>query len=94
MGVRRTLQRMGKNFRTVANYIEVEVSELGPTHLQLATWMRAELLARHRRPTLIFANYRRGVLQETLALLNATGTVTISESNLEQQRVVFSVQWQ
>lgn len=94
MGVRRTLHRMGKNFRTVANFIETEVTDQGPNQLQLATWMRADLLARHRRPTLIFANYRRGVLQETLALLGATGTVAVTESNLEKQRVVFSIQWQ
>jgi uncharacterized protein (TIGR02265 family) len=94
MGVRRTLHRMGKNFSTVANFIETESTDLGSNQLQLATWMRPDLLARHRRPTLIFANYRRGVLQETLALLGATGTVKVNESNVEKQRVVFAIQWQ
>lgn len=94
MGVRRTMHRMGKNFRTIANYIEVEVKELGEKKLELQTWMRPEHLARHKRPTLIFANYRRGVLQETLELLGATGTVSIAQMDQGKQRVVFSVEWQ
>jgi uncharacterized protein (TIGR02265 family) len=94
MGVRRTMHRMGKNFRAIANYIETEVVDTGPNAVELRTWMRPDLLVHHKRPTLIFANYRRGVLHETLALVNTRGTVTISHMDLNTQKVVFTVQWE
>jgi uncharacterized protein (TIGR02265 family) len=93
LGAKRTMLRMGRNFRTVANYIECTTVEDGPNGVLLTTYMKPEYLPAHTPKRGIFFDYRRGILERTLALLGHDGSVELADRDLEQQRAVFRVQW-
>ena len=93
IGPRRTLLRMGRNFKQASNYLETEITELGPKELLIRTFTNERFLARATDRTHLVTDYRRGVLQEVLALLGAEGTVDIAELHVDKQDVSFRVAW-
>jgi uncharacterized protein (TIGR02265 family) len=90
-GTRRTLLRMGRNFRTAANYIETENTELGPKELRIRTWINPKFLPRIADRSMLIADYRRGVLEEVIALLGSTGTVEFVDVNPDVHDITFHI---
>ncbi len=93
IGAKRTLMRMGRNFRSVTNYVEIEATEKGPTAIELKTWMIPLHLERHRERTDIFVSYRQGVIEETLKLLGRDGAVEISHCDRERLSATYLIHW-
>jgi uncharacterized protein (TIGR02265 family) len=93
VGVRRTLLRMGRNFKTGSNYLETEFTEVGPTELLLRTWVEPRYLPRISERSTAILDYRRGILEEVLAQLNAQGSVEVVAQNIETREATFRVAW-
>ncbi|MFT3710986.1 MAG: DUF2378 family protein [Archangium sp.] len=93
IGVKRTLMRMGRNFRQASNYLETEISDVGEKEVRIRTYTHQKFLARATDRTNLVTDYRRGVLTEVLVLLGAVGTVDIIERSLEKQDSTFRVTW-
>jgi uncharacterized protein (TIGR02265 family) len=93
IGVKRTLQRMGRNFRQASNYLETEITDVGPKELRIRTFTAAAFLPRATDRTNLVTDYRRGVLTEVLVLLGAQGRVEVLEQDLERQDSTFRVTW-
>lgn len=93
IGPRRTLHRMSHNFRSAANYIGCEAKDLGPRHVELRTWMLPEYLPAWRNRPTFFVHYRRGVLEELMALQNVAATVDILSYRAEDQVAVYAITW-
>ena len=92
-GIKRTLLRMGRNFRTAANYIESELVEVGPKEVRIRTYIHEKFLPRVTDRSLLISEYRQGVLQEVVALLGGKGEVRLVEAHLERQDVTFRITW-
>lgn len=95
LGVRRTLHRMGRNFKTSGNYTETTVTDVEPGRVHLHTWVLPEYLPRIPKdsPPLVF-DYRHGVLEGTLDLLNAPNPdITIIERDEVQFSVKYDIRW-
>lgn len=93
IGVKRTLLRMGRNFKQAANYLECEAKDVGPREVHLRTFTAPRYLGRTSDRTTLITDYRRGVLEEVLTLLGASGTVEALEVRLAEQDVTFRVTW-
>ncbi|GMU61072.1 MAG: DUF2378 family protein [Myxococcales bacterium] len=94
IGVKRTLLRMGRNFRTAANYIEVDVLDVGPREVHLRAQVGEEFMPRvGPAANDIILHYRRGVLEETLVLLGVTGTVDVLEAPAQRPGGLFRITW-
>lgn len=94
IGVKRTLLRMGRNFRTAANYIETEVQDVGPKEVHLRATVGAEFLPRVAPgANALIINYRRGVLEQTLVLLGVEGSVEVLEVEAGRPGAVFRITW-
>lgn len=93
IGPRRTLLRMGRNFKQATNYIESETKETGPKELLLRTYTHERFLDRTRDRSLLVPEYRRGVIEEILKLIRAEAVVEFVESHPEKQDVTFRVRW-
>lgn len=93
IGARRTFLRMGRNFKTVANYIDCAAVERGEKSVELSTWMTEPFLSNHKSRTDVFVHYRRGVLQRTLELLKESGSVEISAQDPQQQKATYLIAW-
>ncbi len=76
-GTKRTLMRMGRNFRTAANYIETEITDAGPKTVRIRTFIPPKFLPRVPGDSMLIAEYRQGVLQEVISLLGSQGSVQI-----------------
>jgi len=94
VGVKRTLLRMGRNFRTAANYIETESVEVGPKELRIRTFISEKFLPRVTDRSMLIVEYRQGVLQEVMALVGGQGTVEIVDAKPERHDVTFRITWQ
>jgi uncharacterized protein (TIGR02265 family) len=94
IGAKRTLLRMGRNFRTAANYIDAEVTDVGPREVHLRLTVGDEF-----RPRVgpdandVIVHYRHGVLEETLALLGVNGTVEVLEVHPDRPGARFRITW-
>lgn len=93
LGVKRTLMRMGRNFRTAANYIETEQTDVGPKELRIRTFINEKFLPRVNDRTMLIVEYRQGVLQEVLKLVGGEGTVEIVDAKPELHDVTFRITW-
>ena len=93
LGPRRTLLRMGRNFRTASNYLETEFTEVGPKELLIRTFVNEPYRSQLTERTTLMLDYRRGILEETLTLVGARGTVTVARSNPEQHDITFRAVW-
>ncbi len=95
LGPRRTLERMARNFRTAANYIECEAKVIGPQEVELFTYMRAPYVESWRGRSSITLDYRHGVLEGTLEVLGAKNPrVEIIERDLEAQSARYRARWE
>lgn len=92
-GTRRTLMRMGRNFRTAANYVETEVTEVGPNEVHIRTFISPRFLPRVSDRSMLIAEYRHGVLQEVLTLLGSKGSVKMARVRADLQDVTFHITW-
>ena len=93
-GVKRTLMRMGRNFRTAANYIETEVADVGPKEIRIRTFISEKFLPRVSDRSMLIVEYRQGVLQEVLSVLGAKGVVKIVDVNPARHDVTFHITWE
>ncbi len=93
-GVKRTLMRMGRNFKTAANYIESEVSDLGPKEMSIRTYVPDHFLPKMTEQSQLFVEYRQGVLQAVLEVLGAQGTVEIVHADLPRHDFTYRISWQ
>lgn len=95
LGVRRTMHRMGRNFRTSGNYTETAVSDVGPQNVVVHTWVMPEYLAAMPRDCgPLFFDYRQGVLEGALELIGAKqGVVIIAERDEVRLSVKYDIQW-
>lgn len=94
LGVKRTLLRMGRNFRTAANYVETEFTELGPKELLIRTWVSEVYLAKIKDRSNLILEYRQGVLQEVLVLVGGKGTVELIKADPTRLDGTFRASWE
>lgn len=95
LGVRRTMHRMGRNFRTSGNYTDTAVTDVEPQHVVLHTWVMPEFLPRMPKDAgPLFVDYRQGVLEGTLEIIGAReGVVTVIERDEQRLQVKYDVRW-
>lgn len=93
IGVKRTLLRMGRNFKQATNYIEADIVDVGPKEVRIRTYTADRYLARITDRSELISEYRRGLLEEILVILNTEGTVTLTERHPERHEVTFLVAW-
>ncbi|MFZ5443800.1 MAG: DUF2378 family protein [Myxococcota bacterium] len=93
MGVRRTLLRMGRNFRTAANYIETEFTEVGPKELLIRTWVREPFLSKIKDRSTLILEYRQGVLQEVMELVGGQGQVELLAADAARHDGRYRATW-
>lgn len=93
LGIKRTLMRMGRNFRTAANYIETEQTDVGPKELRIRTFINEKFLPRVNDRTMLIVEYRQGVLQEVLKLVGGVGVVEVVDAKPELHDVTFRITW-
>lgn len=93
IGVKRTLQRMGRNFKQATNYLEADIADLGPKSVRIRTFTNERYLPYTTDRTSFIAEYRQGLLEAVLTTLGATGTVKLSASDFTRQDVTFEVSW-
>ena len=93
VGIKRTLLRMGRNFRTASNYIETEFVEVGPHELRIRTFIHEKFLPRVSDRSTLIADYRQGVLQEVLALVGGVGSVQVVDAKHDRHDVTFRITW-
>jgi uncharacterized protein (TIGR02265 family) len=91
-GVRRTLMRMGRNFQTATNYIAATATDVGQFEVHIRTYVLEPFLSAVDR-TGVVLDYRRGVLEEILALLGVNGFVDIIDARAERGEATFRVTW-
>lgn len=92
IGVKRALLRMGRNFKRAANDIETKARDVG-REVQLRTFTAPQFLGKASDRSTLITDYRRGVLEEVLALLGIAGTVEAVEVHVERQDVTFRITW-
>lgn len=94
LGVRRTLLRMGRNFRTAANYVETEFTEVGAKELLIRTWVTEPFLEKIKDRTTLILEYRQGVLQEVLELVGGRGTVELLSADPLRHDGRYRARWE
>jgi uncharacterized protein (TIGR02265 family) len=92
-GVKRTLLRMGRNFRTATNYAVSEETDLGPKEVQLRISVAPEFLPGIDEKTSLFLEYRQGVLEGVLEIFGAKGTVEVVKVDLAKQDFTYRITW-
>lgn len=93
-GVKRTLLRMGRNFRTATNYSFSEEREVAPKEVQLRVGIAPAFLPLVTERSTLFAEYRQGVLEGVLDVLDVKGTVEVLHVDVAQQDFTYRVTWE
>ncbi len=93
-GVKRTLLRMGRNFKTAANYIDSEVLDVGPKEISIRTFVPEKFLKKMSEQSKLFVEYRQGVLEAVLEVLSAKGHVEIVRADLARHDFTYRITWQ
>ncbi len=95
MGTKRTMLRMGRNFRTSTNYIDTDAKELGDKEVEIHTRIAAGMEERVPKNVSSIVQYRRGVLEQTLEELGAKNAkVDVLAHDLGNLSVSFRVSWE
>ncbi len=94
LGTKRSMLRMGKNFRTTGNYAQVEVHERGPTQVEIVDGVEEAILPlmpvdKHH----VIVGYRQGILEQLLVELGVVGAVEIVDRVPARCQVTFRVSW-
>lgn len=92
IGLRRTLERLGRTLHTTGNYLTVDVVSEGPTCIVATTHVRPEF---HRFVTPewdVIAQYRLGIFDATFELLGTPGTIELLADTRFDTR--FRLEWQ
>lgn len=93
IGPRRTLLRMGRNFKQATNYIETHTTEVGERELHLRIYTHERFLEKTRDRSTLVTDYRRGVLLAVMEFIRVEGTVDITDVHPERQDVTFRLRW-
>ena len=93
-GVKRTLLRMGRNFRTATNYSFSEEREVGPKEVELRVGISPQFLPQVTERSALFAEYRQGVLEGVLDVLDVKGEVQVLHVDLANQDFTYRVRWE
>lgn len=93
-GPKRMLHRMSNNFRSAANYIGCEASDIADRHVELRTWMLPQYLPQWRDRPVFFVHYRHGVLEELMTLQGLDAAkVDILSYQPSDQTARYGVTW-
>lgn len=92
-GIKRTLLRMGRNFRTATNYSFSEEREVGPKEVELRVGIAPDFLPHVEERSALFAEYRQGVLEGVLDVMGVKGTVAVLNVDLARQDFTYRVSW-
>lgn len=93
LGPKRMLQRMGRNFQTGTNYLETTFVELGPTTVEVCTFVNARFKPQMGPGTLAYASFRQGILEESLAILKVRSHVELTGADDDRQDFTYRVTW-
>jgi uncharacterized protein (TIGR02265 family) len=93
IGPRRSLHRMSHNFRSAANYIGCEASDVADRHVELRTWMLPQYLPQWRNRPVFFVHYRHGVLEEIMSMQGLNAKVDILSYQPEDQTARYGINW-
>lgn len=94
MGAKRTMLRMGRNFRTSANYIDADAKELGEREVEIHTRIAPGMEGRVPANVESIIQYRRGVLEQTLEELGAKNAkVDVLAHDLGSLSASYRVRW-
>lgn len=93
MGVKRTLLRMGRNFKTACNYLECDGVETGSNEVRLRVYVAEPYLPRLQDPGNVIVGYRRGILEGTLEVLGAPGSVEIVDAVRDRYDFTYRITW-
>lgn len=94
LGVRRTLLRLGRNFRTATNYIETEFTEVGPKELLIRMRVEDAFLPKMPTSSMMTLEYRQGLIEEVVNQVGAVGKVEMVQANTEKLDATFRVTWE
>lgn len=96
LGVKRTMLRMGRNFSTASNYMEVEGREISPKEVKLRCFVKdgAFSEALHdEQGAIALAGYRQGVLEGVLEVLKVPGTIEVLSGDRKLHDFTFRITW-
>lgn len=93
LGLRRTLPRLGRQFRTATNYLETEYTEVSPNEALLRMWVSEVYLPRMTEHSMITLEYRQGALEEMVKLFGKHGRVEMVRANVLTLDATFRITW-
>lgn len=92
IGLRRALERLGRNMYTTGNYLTVEVINESPTGLLAITRVRPVFHPFVTDAWGVIAQYRLGIFDAVFELLGTPGTIELLEDSKFETR--FRLQWE
>lgn len=96
LGMKRTMLRMGRNFSTASNYMEVEGREVSPKEVQLRCSVKdgafSEALHDEQGATAL-AGYRQGVLEGVMEVLGVKGKIEVMSGDVARHDFTFRITW-
>lgn len=96
LGVKRTMLRMGRNFSTASNYMEVEGREISPKEVKLRCFVKDGAFSEalnDEQGAIALAGYRQGVLEGVLAVLKVPGTIEVLSGDRKLHDFTFRITW-
>jgi uncharacterized protein (TIGR02265 family) len=96
IGVKRTMLRMGRNFATANNYMEVEGRDVGPKEVHLRCYVKdgAYSEALHDEAgARALSGYRQGFLEGVLKVLNVPGKIEAISGDAARHDFTFRITW-
>lgn len=94
VGLRRTLERLGRNMYTTGNYLTVEIQHESPTSLIAITRVRPEFHRFVTKDWSVIAHYRLGIFDAVFELLDTRGTIELLEDDLQKFQTRFHLSWE
>lgn len=96
IGVKRTMLRMGRNFATANNYMEVEGRDVGPKEVQLRCSVKdgaySDALSDEAGARAL-SGYRQGFLEGVLTVLKVPGKIEVMSADVGRHDFTFRVTW-
>lgn len=93
IGLRRTLERLGRNMYTTGNYLTVEILNESPTRLTAITRVRPEFHSFVTPDWGVIAHYRLGIFDAVFELIGTPGTIELLEDDLAKFETRFRLNW-
>jgi uncharacterized protein (TIGR02265 family) len=95
IGPKRTLLRMGRNFKSAADAMDITTVSTGAAEVELQVVVQPQFLAGRANRDQPMVEYRAGILEATLEALGITRyVVRIEENDRALQRARFRITWE